>query len=980
MTELGNASANSLQIRNAIGMGTDDPAYRIDVRGTAATDGIRTAMGLDLYPVPAPVFSNSDLALVESDGNLDIGTYYYHITYTTAIGETNANNAVAITTDADHRKVTVTLPVSDDLRVTGRKIYRTMVGEANYNTKLLATITDNITTVYLDDIADGSLGSDKGYYRSNTTCLGFSIGGTRSMTLPNPSGGDGNLFLGPNVGNITLSGGRNIGIGKTVLNSLTTGTNNIALGYYALSSVNSGGSNVALGFGALALGTGSNNIALGINAGYGITGDHSVHVGLLSGNSSGSGSYSVAVGAYANYNSTASAIHIGYRAGKYETADNKLYIDSIDRNTEANSRTSAPIYGVMSATPADQVLSLGGGGKVGINNIDPAFPLDAAGDINTTGSYRVNGTPLDVSHLTDATGLLDGTGWSNGITVPDNETGNDNDYYLNTATCDLYHKEDDAWVVVGNIRGATGVGITFLGEYVAATVYAVNDAVTYDGSLYVSLAGGNVGHQPDTSSSYWLLAVSKGDTGDIGSGTNFSGSIGIGTTDPAYRLDVRGTTAADGIRTAMGLDLYPVPAPVFSSSDLSLAAGGANLGVGTYYYHITYTTAVGETEISSSQSITTDADNRKVTVTLPCSDDPRVTGRRIYRTMVGGVNYSARLLTTIADNITTAYLDDIADGSLGTDVAYFRSNTTCFGISVAGSPALVLPNRSGSDGNLFLGLANGCSTINGGRNVGMGRNVLDAITSGSSNIGIGFSALSGITSGSGNIGIGYAALAHNATSSSSIGIGMDAGYGVIGNFSINIGAFSGFESGSGSYSVAIGSYTNYNATAYAIHIGDKAGRYETGPSTLIIDSYDRGSEANARVAAPIYGIMSSISANQKLSLGGGGKVGINNIDPAFPLDAAGDVNTTGSYRVNGTPLDVSHLTDTTGLLSSNNWSDGTAVPDNSSGRDGDYYLNTTTYDLYHKESGLWVMIGNLQSGGSGGLAAEDAVAYAIMLG
>lgn len=30
------------------------------------------------------------------------------------------------------------------------------------------------------------------------------------------------------------------------------------------------------------------------------------------------------------------------------------------------------------------------------------------------------------------------------------------------------------------------------------------------------------------------------------------------------------------------------------------------------------------------------------------------------------------------------------------------------------------------------------------------------------------------------------------------------------------------------------------------------------------------------------------------------------------------------------------------------------------GIDGDYYLNTTSGDLFHKESGSWVLVGNLK--------------------
>ena len=44
--------------------------------------------------------------------------------------------------------------------------------------------------------------------------------------------------------------------------------------------------------------------------------------------------------------------------------------------------------------------------RVGINSVGPAFTLDVDGDINTTGSLRVNGSVLESGATTaDATAL-----------------------------------------------------------------------------------------------------------------------------------------------------------------------------------------------------------------------------------------------------------------------------------------------------------------------------------------------------------------------------------------------------------------------------------------------------------------------------------------------------------------------------------------------------------------------------------------------
>lgn len=50
---------------------------------------------------------------------------------------------------------------------------------------------------------------------------------------------------------------------------------------------------------------------------------------------------------------------------------------------------------------------------------------------------------------------------------------------------------------------------------------------------------------------------------------------------------------------------------------------------------------------------------------IPTSGDARVTKRKIYRTALGGTTY--KLLTTLSDNSTTTFADNVADESLGAD-------------------------------------------------------------------------------------------------------------------------------------------------------------------------------------------------------------------------------------------------------------------------------------------------------------------------
>uniref|UniRef100_A0A6M3LW53 Uncharacterized protein n=2 Tax=viral metagenome TaxID=1070528 RepID=A0A6M3LW53_9ZZZZ len=88
-------------------------------------------------------------------GNPD-GTYYYAMTYVTAGGE-EVLGSVSNTVTVSSEQVTLYLP----LGYTGtlqRKLYRTV--DSGTTLKLLATVADNTTLTYTDNIADGSLGAN----------------------------------------------------------------------------------------------------------------------------------------------------------------------------------------------------------------------------------------------------------------------------------------------------------------------------------------------------------------------------------------------------------------------------------------------------------------------------------------------------------------------------------------------------------------------------------------------------------------------------------------------------------------------------------------------------------------------------------------------------------------------------------------------------------------------------------------------------
>jgi len=93
-------------------------------------------------------------------GNVDNGAHRYLVTFTTAAGETEAgvpSASVTVTDKAVNGQILVSAIPIGGATVTGRKLYRTAAGGSAY--LLRATIADNTTTTYIDNLADASLGA-----------------------------------------------------------------------------------------------------------------------------------------------------------------------------------------------------------------------------------------------------------------------------------------------------------------------------------------------------------------------------------------------------------------------------------------------------------------------------------------------------------------------------------------------------------------------------------------------------------------------------------------------------------------------------------------------------------------------------------------------------------------------------------------------------------------------------------------------------
>lgn len=304
--------------------------------GDETKSGKLNLSNVNLYLVPSPIFSGlTDTGVA---GNLN-GLYYYSVNYYNALGETDTSGEQSIS--VTNKQVSVTLPISANTSVIGRRLYRTVANAFDPVIKyLVADIPNNTATSYVDNLVDGSLGvpvprvnTTGGQLFNNNDRVGFASGGTTSFGLNsalqstgyanssfgfgsltdnttgyrNTAGGVFSLYKNTtgynNTGwgvhslNDNTSGWDNNAFGFSALISNTTGISNSAFGTFALSQNLTGSNNIAFGASSLQYNTAGNNTAVGYNSlQNNTTGSGNIGLGYQAGRDNSTGNFNIAIG------------------------------------------------------------------------------------------------------------------------------------------------------------------------------------------------------------------------------------------------------------------------------------------------------------------------------------------------------------------------------------------------------------------------------------------------------------------------------------------------------------------------------------------------------------------------------------------------------------------------------------------------------------------------------------------------------------
>ena len=425
-------------------------------------------------------------------------------------------------------------------------------------------------------------------------------------------------------------------------------------------------------------------------------------------------------------------------------------------------------FQMLNGTDTGAVVKIENAGTGNSLQIDSKFVVNSAGDLTFAGTQKIIGGTSTTADLTLQTTSGVGTTGADMHFLVGNNGATEAMTILNSGNVGIGTVTPAALLHLSKANGAGDVGLiiqnnaTTNGE-TSSVLFRTTTASTDFGRISLERVDG-------VNSKMRFATYQAGSLVDSLTISNASGNVGIGASNPAQKLQV----------TNGNLRFDQVATPTAPTVAVNATAGNLN---GAYYYRVSYVTALGETETGSVSAVVNPASQQVNLSAIPTSSDTSVTARKIYRTTAGGSILLMKLVTTINDNTTTTYTDNIADGSLG--VSEPRVNTTGGLIFNGTTRSGIIDNATTAIGinalrvntgyyNTAVGLNSLYSNTTGQRNSAVGAFALQNNTD-SNNTAIGSETLYLNTTGYNNSAIGSGALYPNTTGYNNSAIGVSAG-------------------------------------------------------------------------------------------------------------------------------------------------------------------------------------------------------------
>ena len=507
-------------------------------------------------------------------------------------------------------------------------------------------------------------------------------------------------------------------------------------------------------------------------------------------------------------------------------------------------------------------------GNVGIGTTSPSYPLHVSGNSAISGNVGFWGTApeSDKGIKIDKTIPNTGPDWRWGIYSKMTTSGSSGYgvgvYGEAYSTYDWSH-----WSIGGHFKGENARtssnyvgkvwGVKCSGAGTAGqelTIYGMEASASGGKDAYGVYAGASGASQQN-----FGIYSASGDN-------YFSGNVGIGTPNPAQKLDVAGTAQMTGFKMPTGASNgYVLTSDGSGVGTWQTAPGGiGGSGTANYIPKFTGSTAIGNSAIYQSGS------NVGIGTTTP-NEQLEITGNLRLPTTTS----TAGIIKVGADRFIHNY------GTRNTFVGVNAGNLNMTGNANAANGYMALySNTSG-----YQNTANGCyalsSNTTGDYNTANGDEALYSNTSGSASTANGYQALYSNTTGYDNTANGYQALTCNTTGYYNTANGYMALYSnTTGYNNTANGNWALYFNTTGGQNTAIGEYALFYDTTKSNNtaVGYSAGDYHTSTNSTFLGVFAYPN-ASGYDNSMCLGYNSRITASNQVRVGNssvtsiGGQVG-----------------------------------------------------------------------------------------------------------